>query len=94
MSAEGGCEAEKLLSRLAQLPQVKGMCRTPVVLKIVCVVCQILGADALPATMTGIYEAFIRRQLLENAPQGTEVSSILQVPSSDFPFFSDLCRSF
>ena len=92
MSAEGGCEAEKLLSRLAQLPQVKGMCRTPVVLKIVCVVCQILGADDLPATMTGIYEAFIRRQLLENGPQGTEISSILQVPSSDFPFFSDLCR--
>ena len=92
MSAEDGCEAEKLLSRLAQLPQVKGMCRTPVVLKIVCEVCQILGADDLPATMTGIYEAFIRRQLLENGPQGTEISSILQVPSSDYPFFSDLCR--
>ena len=93
MSAEGGCEAEKLLSRLAQLPQVKGMCRTPVVLKIVCEVCQILGADDLPATMTGIYEAFIRRQLLKDAPQGTEISSILQVPSSDYPFFSDLCRT-
>ena len=92
MSAEGGCEAEKLLSRLAQLPQVKGMCRTPVVLKIVCEVCQILGADDLPATMTGIYEAFIRRQLLKDAPQGTEISSILRVPSSDYPFFIDLCR--
>ena len=92
MSAEGGCEAEKLLSRLAQLPQVKGMCRTPVVLKIVCEVCQILGADDLPATMTGIYEVFIRRQLLKDAPQGTEISSILQVPSSNYPFFSDLCR--
>ena len=92
MSAEGGCEAEKLLSRLAQLPQVKGMCRTPVVLKIVCEVCQILGADDLPLTMTGIYEAFIRRQLLENGPQDTEISSILQVPSSGYPFFSDLCR--
>ena len=99
MSAEGGCEAEKLLSRLAQLPQVKGMCRTPVVLKIVCDVCDILGADDLPETMTGIYEAFIRHQLsstkmssMENGPQGTEISSILQVPSSDYPFFSDLCR--
>ena len=92
MSAEGGCEAEKLLSRLAQLPQVKGMCRTPVVLKIVCEVCQILGVDALSATITGIYETFIRRQLLENGPQGTEMSSILQVPSSGYPFFSDLCR--
>ena len=93
MSAEGGCEAEKLLSRLAQLPQVKGMCRTPVVLKIVCEVCQILGADDLPATMTRIYEAFIRRQLLENGPQGTEISSILQVPSSDYPFFRVLCKT-
>ena len=92
MSVEGGCEAEKLLSRLAQLPQVKGMCRTPVVLKIVCEVCQILGADDLPATMTGIYEVFIRRQLLKDAPQGTEISSLLRVPSSDYPFFSDLCR--
>ena len=93
MSPEGGCEAEKLLSRLAQLPQVKGMCRTPVVLKIVCEVCQILGADDLPETMTGIYEAFILRQLLENGPQGTEISSILQVPSSDYPFFSALCET-
>ena len=93
MSAEGGCEAEKLVSRLAQLPQVKGMCRTPVVLKIVCEVCQILGADALPETMTGIYEAFIRRQLLENGPEGTEISSILRVPSSDYPFFSALCKT-
>ena len=92
MSAESGCEAEKLLSRLAQLPQVRGMCRTPVVLKIVCEVCQILGADDLPATMTGIYEVFIRRQLLKDAPQGTEISSLLRVPSSDYPFFSDLCR--
>ena len=90
MSAEGGCEAEKLLSRLAQLPQVKTMCRTPVVLKIICVVCQILGSDNFPATMTGIYEAFIHCQLLKNAPQGTEISSLLQVPSSDYPFFSDL----
>ena len=92
MSADGGCEAEKLLSRLAQLSQVKGMCRTPVVLKIVCEVCQILGADDLPATMTGIYEAFIRRQLLKDAPKRTEISSILRVPCSDYPFFSDLCR--
>ena len=92
MSAEGGCEAEKLLSRLDQLPQVKGMCRTPVVLKIVCKVCQLLGADSLPANMTGIYEAFIRRQLVENGPEDIEISSVLDVPSSDYPFFSDLCR--
>ena len=92
LSIEGGCEAEKLLNRLYQLPQVKGMCRTPVVLKIVCKVCQLLGADRLPATMTGIYEEFILRQLLENGPAGAEISSILHVPSSDFSFFSDLCR--
>ena len=92
MSAGGGCEAEKLLSRLDQLPQVKGMCRTPVVLKIVCKVCELLGADSLPVNMTGIYEAFIRRQLVENGPEDIEISSILDVPSSDYPFFSDLCR--
>ena len=92
ISAEGGCEAEKLLSRLTQLPQVKGMCRTPVVLKIVCKVFELLGANDLPATMTGIYEEFIRRQLLDNRPKGAKINSILQVPSSDYPFFSDLCR--
>ena len=92
MSAGGGCEAEKLLSRLDQLPQVKGMCRTPVVLKIVCKVCELLGADSLPANMTGIYEAFIRRQLVENGPEDIEISSILDVPSRGYPFFSDLCR--
>ena len=89
---ESGCEAEKLLSRLDQLPQVKGMCRTPVVVKIVCKVCQILGAASLPATMTGIYKEFILRQLLENGPIGAEASSILHIPSSDYPFFGDLCR--
>ena len=92
MSAEGGCEAEKLLSRLDQLPQVKGMCRTPVVLKIVCKVCKLLGADSLPANMTGIYEEFILRQILESDPHGTGPNSILHIPSSDYPFFSDLCR--
>ena len=93
MSAEGGCEAEKLLSSLAHLPLVKGMCRTPMVLKIVCVVCQILGADDLPATMTGIYEAFICHQLLKNGPEGAEISSILHVPSSDYPLFNALCKT-
>ena len=92
MSSKGGCKAEKLLSRLAQLPQVKGMCRTPVVSKIVCKVCELLGANDLPTTMTGIFEEFIRRQLLEYGPEGTEIDSILQVPSSNYPFFSDLCR--
>ena len=92
MSSKGGCKAEKLMSRLAQLPQVKGMCRTPVVSKIVCKVFELLGAGDLPTTMTGIFEEFIRRQLLENGPEGTEINSILQVPSSNYPFFSDLCR--
>ena len=87
-----GSEAEKLLSHLDQLPQVKGMCRTPMVLKIVCIVCQLLGADSLPGTMTGIYEEFILRQLLENDPKGGETSSILCIASSDYPFFNELCR--
>ena len=91
MSHEGS-EAEKLLSHLKQLPQVKGMCRTPVVLKIVCIVCEFLGADSLPETMTGIYEKFILRQLLENGPEDAEISSILHIPSSDYPFFNQLCR--
>ena len=93
MSAGGGSEAEKLLSRLDQLPQVKGMCRTPVVLKIVCKVCELLGADSLPATMAGIYEAFIRRQLVENGPEDIEISSVLDVPACGYPFFSDLCKT-
>ena len=92
MSAGGGCEAGKLLSRLDQLPQVKGMCRTPVVLKIVCKVCELLSADSLPVNMTGIYEEFIRRQLVENGPEDIEISSVLDVPSRGYPFFSDLCR--
>ena len=81
MSHEGS-KAEKLLSRLDQLPQVKGMCRTPVVLKIVCIVCQLLGADKLPATMTGIYEKFILRQLLEYGPEDakTPLNSICTSP--------------
>ena len=43
--------------------------------------------------MSVIYEAFIRRQLLENGPEGAEISSILHVPSSDYPFFSALCET-
>ena len=68
MSAEGGCEAEKLLSHLAQLTQVKGICRTPVVLKMVSKVFELLIDNDLPVTMTGVYEEFICCQLLENGP--------------------------
>ena len=63
------------------------------VLKIVCKVCELLGADSLPATTSGIYEAFIHRQLVENGPEDIEISSILDVPSSHYPFFSDLCKT-
>ena len=90
MSGEGECKAEKLLSCLIQLPQVKGMCRTPVVLRIVCKVFDLL--EEMPTTMTEIYDVFICRQLLENTPLRTKISSIRHVPSGDYPFFSDLCR--
>ena len=43
--------------------------------------------------MTRIYKAFIHCQLLENGRKGIVLSSILQVPSNDYPFFSDLCKS-
>ena len=45
---------EILKNRLLSLPAVRGMCRVPVVLKIVCKVQEYMGEDGLPRTMSGI----------------------------------------
>ena len=88
---------EILNNRLLSLPAVRGMCRVPVVLKIVCKVQEYMEEDGLPRTMSGIYKQYICGQLyhsqLKIDPQPTvSVTDLSNIPSDVFPAFDKLCE--
>ena len=84
---DGSSIAEALIQRLKHLPQVKGLCHIPVVLKIVCEVCSYLGIKDLPHSMTGIYKEYVHRQL-----PTPSVKNFLSVPYDILPVFYQLCE--
>ena len=89
----GGLEmAERLKKKLQILPLVKGMCRLPIVLKIICKVQEYLEDKGLPHTMGGIYSLYIKRQLLHDSHLKIKLTSILEIPEDIFPEFSSLCQ--
>ena len=89
--------SKDVILRLERLPSVHGMCRIPVVLKIVCKVQDHLGSDPLPKTLSGIFAKYICHQLvdyLRSAGHLTtgQIDDVLQVPSDLFPGFYPLCE--
>ena len=87
--------ADQLKEKLQNLPSVQGMCRLPVVLKIICEVQEYLEDEGLPRTMGGIYHLYIIKQLLLNPDINQEdlsITDILSVPEDAFPGFSSLCQ--
>ena len=89
--------ADQLKEKLQNLPSVQGMCRLPVVLKIICKVQEYLSIEnkGLPRTMGGIYHLYIKRQLLLNpniSQEDLSIADILSVPEDAFPGFSSLCQ--
>ena len=91
-----GCDqsvVKKLKDRLSQLPHVRGMCRIPIVLEIVCKVHYLRGDHGIPETQTGIYQEYIIAELL-NSKEGQQISinNLLTVSEVDFPGFYELCQ--
>ena len=84
--------SDHLKERLQSLPSVQGMCRLPVVLKIICKVQGYLEDEGLPRTMGGIYRLYIKRQLLLNASKDLKIADILKIPDHLLPGFSPLCQ--
>ena len=83
--------SDQLKERLQSLPSVQGMCRLPVVLKIICYVQEYLEDKGLPRTMGGIYRLYIKRQLL-HASKDLKIADILKIPDHLLPGFSPLCQ--
>ena len=83
--------SDQLKERLQSLPSVQGMCRLPVVLKIICKVQEYLEDEGLPRTMGGIYRLYIKRQLL-HASKDLKIADILKIPDHLLPGFSPLCQ--
>ena len=89
--------SKDVILRLESLPLVRGMCHTPVVLKIVCTVQDRLGHEPLPETLSGVFAMYICHQLvdcLRSAGHLTtgRIKNVLQVPSDLFPGFYPLCE--
>ena len=96
----GQVKATKLKEKLEQFPHVRGMCRVPIVLEVVCKVHHILGDQGIPGTQTGIYGTYIVTELFNSKPgpsnskphSQVSVQDLLIVSEEDFPGFYELCR--
>ena len=89
--------SKEVIQRLNSLSVVRGMCRIPMVLKIVCKVQDHLGSTPLPETVSGIFSTYICHQLVEylvwaSQVTGAPIEDVLNVPIDLFPGFYTLCE--
>ena len=94
---EAECRSKEVIQRLNSLSVVRGMCRIPMVLKIVCKVQDHLGSTPLPETVSGIFSAYICHQLVDylvwtSQVTGAPIEDVLNVPIDLFPGFYALCE--
>ena len=90
-------QSKEVIQRLNSLSVVRGMCRIPMILKIVCKVQDHLGSTPLPETVSGIFSAYICHQLVEylvwaSQVTGAPIEDVLNVPIDLFPGFYALCK--
>ena len=89
--------SKEVIQRLNSLSVVRGMCRIPMVLKIVCKVQDHLGSTPLPETVSGIFSVYICHQLVEylvwaSQVTGAPIEDVLNIPIDQFPGFYALCK--
>ena len=92
--------SDKLIRHLTGRPLVRGMCRIPKVLEIICKVQDHIGSDPLPGTTGGIYSKYICQELSKHSILSDQlqdslnrpVEHVLQVPLDLFPGFYPLCE--
>ena len=87
----------KVIHRLNTFPLVRGICRIPRVLEIVCMVQEYLNDDPLPENLSGIFLKYICHQLEEYLSQThpsvkKRIQNLLEVPEDLFPGFYQLCE--
>ena len=90
-------KSRKVIHRLDTLPLVRGICRIPRVLEIVCMVQKYLNDDPLPENLSGIFLKYICHQLEEFLSQTRpsvkkRIQNLLEVPEDLFPGFYQLCE--
>ena len=90
-------KSQEIILRLKTLPLVRGMCRIPRVLEIVCMVQEYLKDDPLPENLSGIFLKYICHQLEEYLSQThpsvkERIENLLEVPEELFPGFYQLCE--
>ena len=92
------CMTDKMIQKLNNRPLLRGMCRIPRVLEILCKVNEYLGSNPLPETRSGIFSTYICHQLVNYLETLTgQMSSIciedvLHIPTDRFPGFYSLCE--
>ena len=85
--------SDKLIRHLTGRPLVRGMCRIPRVLEIICKVQDHIGSDPLPGTTGGIYSKYICHELYKHQEAlKRPIENVLNVPSDLFPGFYPLCE--
>ena len=94
--SQGQAKSQEVIHRLKTLPLVRGMCRIPRVLEIVCKVQDRLGDDPLPKTLSLIFSKYICYQLLDYlkwvGKRVPKIQDVLQVPEDLFQGFHSLCE--
>jgi hypothetical protein len=94
-------QSKEVIERLNSVSVIRGMCRIPMVLKIVCKVQDHLGNDPLPETVSGIFSLYICYQLVEylkaseltgTGGDDTPIDNVLKIPKDIFPGFYPLCE--
>ena len=85
--------SDKLIQHLTGRPFVRGMCRIPRVLEIICKVQDHIGSDPLPGTAGGIYSKYICHELSKcHESLKCPIESVLNVSEDQFPGFYPLCE--
>ena len=90
-------KAEEVIHHLKTLPLVRGMCRIPRILEIVCMVQEYLDDNPLPENLSGIFLKYICHQLEEYLSEThpsvrKRIRNLLEVPEDLFPGFYQLCE--
>ena len=92
------CMTDEMIRKLNSRPLLRGICRIPRALEILCKVNEYLGSSPLPETRSGIFSTYICHQLVNYLETSTErmpnicVEDVLHVPTDQFPGFYSLCE--
>ena len=92
------CMADEMIQKVNSCPLLRGICRIPRALEILCKVNEYLGNNLLPETRSGLFSTYICRQLVNYLETATGkmpsicVEDVLHVPTDQFPGFYSLCE--